>query len=178
MHFCTVCQNMYYLKVNSTTEDGSGEEHQLYYYCRNCGHEEAHLSPENVCVLNTQITRSEQQFNHLVNQFTKYDPTLPRSHHLKCPNDACITNGSSESLAKNGSSDNVAHGESVAKGGSSDSIAHGGNSDSVAHGGSKATEPDVMSEVVYVRYDEINLKYIYICTRCDSMWKNDLTLPV
>jgi len=141
---------MYYLKVNST-DDGSGgkEEHELYYYCRNCGHEEAHLSAENVCVLNTQITRSEQQFHHLVNQFTKYDPTLPRSHHLKCPNEACSTNGS-------------LGGEGVT-----------GNSSSQIKG-----YADVMSEVVYVRYDEVNLKYIYICTRCDSMWKNDLALPV
>lgn len=145
---------MYYLKVNSTDDDGSAQEHELYYYCRNCGHEEAHLSAENVCVLNTQITRSEQKFNHLVNQFTKYDPTLPRSHHLKCPNDACITNGSSHVLAS--------------------ASASAEKDDEMKDG----LGPDVMSEVVYVRYDEVNLKYIYICTRCDFMWKNDLALPV
>ena len=29
------------------------------------------------------------------------------------------------------------------------------------------------SEVIYMRYDDTNLKYIYICTTCDTVWKTD-----
>ena len=33
--------------------------------------------------------------------------------------------------------------------------------------------PIVNPEVVYIRYDDANLKYLYICTTCDSTWKTD-----
>ena len=28
-------------------------------------------------------------------------------------------------------------------------------------------------EVIYIRYDDINMKYIYVCAHCDTMWKTD-----
>ena len=28
-------------------------------------------------------------------------------------------------------------------------------------------------EVIYVRYDNANMKYVYICTHCDSIWKTN-----
>ena len=33
MHFCTVCGNMYYIRLIGENED------TLVYYCRKCGHE-------------------------------------------------------------------------------------------------------------------------------------------
>jgi DNA-directed RNA polymerase subunit M/transcription elongation factor TFIIS len=29
-------------------------------------------------------------------------------------------------------------------------------------------------EIVYVRYDNIHLKYIYICPKCDTIWESGL----
>ena len=29
------------------------------------------------------------------------------------------------------------------------------------------------NEVVYMRYDDAQMKYLYICTKCDTMWKAD-----
>ena len=26
-------------------------------------------------------------------------------------------------------------------------------------------------EVIYLRYDDTNMKYIYLCTHCDQVWK-------
>lgn len=26
------------------------------------------------------------------------------------------------------------------------------------------------NDVIYIRYDDINLKYIYLCTKCDNIW--------
>ena len=28
-------------------------------------------------------------------------------------------------------------------------------------------------EVIYLRYDDINMKYIYVCALCDTVWKID-----
>ena len=44
MHFCSNCQNMYYIKIN--TEDSN----KLTYYCRNCGHEDTLFTNENICI--------------------------------------------------------------------------------------------------------------------------------
>ena len=37
MHFCTVCQNMYYIRLTGENKD------QLIYYCRKCGNEDNEL---------------------------------------------------------------------------------------------------------------------------------------
>jgi aspartate carbamoyltransferase regulatory subunit len=29
------------------------------------------------------------------------------------------------------------------------------------------------AEVIYMRYDDENMKYLYICTTCDTTWKTD-----
>ena len=121
MHFCSKCQNMYYLKIN--TEINANE---LLYYCRNCGHEDETLSSENICVSRTDITSSKKTYEHIVNEYTKLDPTLPRTNTIKCPNQDCLLN------TEKGS-----------------------------------------SEVIYLRYDDINMKYIYLCSHCDTLWKTD-----
>ena len=28
-------------------------------------------------------------------------------------------------------------------------------------------------EVIYIRYDDINMKYIYMCAKCNTIWKTD-----
>jgi len=76
--------------------------------------------------METQFKKSEQKFNHIVNQYTKLDPTLPRMYNMKCPNANCNTN-----LVDSG-------------------------------------KP---AEVIYMRYDDANLKYLYICVECDTIWK-------
>ena len=82
---------MYYLKIRDS-EEGSNS---LIYYCRNCGNEDTTLTSENICVSETQLRRSEQKFTHMVNEYTKFDPTLPRINTIKCPNQECISNGGS-----------------------------------------------------------------------------------
>ena len=120
MHFCSECHNMYYLKLQSEDAD------KLIYYCRNCGHEDETLTSENICVSSSQIKRTEQNYTHIINEYTKYDYTLPRINTIKCPNSTCLSN----------------------------------------------TEAD-KREVIYIRYDDVNMKYIYLCTQCDKMWKTN-----
>ena len=125
MHFCNECDNMYYIRVSA--DDGK----KLIYYCRNCGHEDELVSSENICVSKTTFKRSEQKYNHLINEYTKLDPTLPRINTIKCPNGDCISNHSS----KDGESDD--------------------------------------REVIFIRYDDTNMLYLYLCAKCDTVWKTD-----
>lgn len=124
MRFCSECQNMYYLKI-------SGEEDtRLIYYCRHCGNEEVMTSNEDNCISKIHVKRNEQKYTHVINEYTKLDPTLPRTTSIKCPNDECLSNTSESS-------------ESVER------------------------------EIIYMRYDDVNVKYIYICAHCDFTWKID-----
>ena len=146
MKFCSECQNMYYIKING--EDAN----TLVYYCRFCGHEDNEPTDDGVVVLRTEYKKTEQQFSHMINRYIKHDPTLPRITNVKCPNEGCKSNGSTDK--SNGSTDK-----------SNSSSASGGHDSPVA---SKDA-----SSVIYLRYDDANMKYLYICEHCDTTWKTD-----
>lgn len=134
MKFCSQCDNMYYIGISID------DSNKLNYYCRNCKHTDETIAEEGVCVLNTQLRMGEQKFNHIINQYTKLDPTLPRIYNIKCPNMECRTN-------------------------------HSGRVDK-----DDTRSPDPSSspnEVIYIRYDDANLKYLYICVECDTTWKTN-----
>jgi DNA-directed RNA polymerase subunit M/transcription elongation factor TFIIS len=109
---------MYYIRINADNTN------KLVYYCRKCGNEDSLLASENVCVSKTLIKKSEQSFNHIINKYTKYDPTLPRINNIKCPNPDCVTNKENKER-----------------------------------------------EIIYIRYDDINMKYVYLCSDCEILWK-------
>jgi DNA-directed RNA polymerase subunit M/transcription elongation factor TFIIS len=121
IQFCKRCDNKYYHKINNNS---------LVYYCRVCGYEDTDsISNEAMCVLNTQFQKgANQDFDHVVNRYTKYDPTLPKIM-IKCPNDDCKTN--------------------------------------------ESKKEDATTEAIYLRYDNVNLKYLYICTVCETKWTNN-----
>ncbi len=122
MHFCNVCDNMYYIRV----DEDSGSK--LIYYCRKCGNEDSLISDKNACVLKTNVNTVETSIDYVVNEYTKYDPTLPRFNSILCPNADCQTN-----------------------------------------------TKDAPREIIYIRYDEVELKYIYLCSTCDTSWKTTQT---
>lgn len=126
MHFCNECNNMYYIRVSG--DDGK----KLIYYCRNCGHEDDLVSSENICVSKTNFKRSEQKYNHLINEYTKLDPTLPRINTIKCPNGDCTSNHTKE-----------------------------------------VEDIENKREVIFLRYDDTNMLYVYLCAKCDTVWKTD-----
>jgi len=125
MKFCKSCDNMLYLRL--LKEDSN----KLIYYCRNCGNTYDEINQDNICVLTTNITTKEKAYLQDINEFTKLDPTLPRTQNIKCPNRSCPSNHKSES------------GE------------------------------ESKNEVIYLRYDDVNLNYVYICTQCDTVWKTN-----
>jgi DNA-directed RNA polymerase subunit M/transcription elongation factor TFIIS len=111
---------MYYIRINPE------DPNKLVYYCRNCGNEDKLLTIDNVCVSKTHIKKSEQSFNHIINKYTKLDPTLPRINKVLCPNAGCKTNSDNEER-----------------------------------------------EIIYIRYDDTNMKYVYLCSTCDTIWKTN-----
>jgi len=38
---------------------------------------------------------------------------------------------------------------------------------------SKESKESTESEIIYLRYDDENMKYIYLCTACNNSWKNN-----
>jgi hypothetical protein len=32
------------------------------------------------------------------------------------------------------------------------------------------SKQQVMREIIYIRYDEVNMKYVYLCAVCDTLW--------
>ena len=121
MRFCANCNNKLYTSVTSENSD------KLVYYCRNCKYVDEDIGEEGVIVLNSQLKKGEQRFNHIINRYTKLDPTLPRIYNMKCPNLECSTNKT----------------------------------------------PEDKCEIIYMRYDDENMKYLYLCVTCDSIWKTD-----
>jgi hypothetical protein len=128
---------MYYISVTP--------ENELQYYCRNCGNIDNTVASENICVskVNVKHSTTPQSFSQVVNKYTKLDPTLPRIHTMRCPNDECPSN----------------------EGG-------GGSGGARAEGGAGAHNKP-KSEIIYVRYDDINLKYVYLCAKCDKVWNTE-----
>jgi DNA-directed RNA polymerase subunit M/transcription elongation factor TFIIS len=120
-------------------------ENELQYYCRNCGHVDDTIASENICVskLNVKHTTTPQTFSQVVNKYTKLDPTLPRINTIRCPNDECPSNRKSSSSASGGG------------------------------GGGSADKKEKKSEVIYLRYDDTNLKYVYLCAKCDKVWNTE-----
>jgi DNA-directed RNA polymerase subunit M/transcription elongation factor TFIIS len=121
MKFCIHCSNMLYIKIDSS------DSNNIAHYCRNCGHVDNTIAEEGVCVLRTQLRKGGQKFNHIINRYTKLDPTLPRIYSIRCPNSNCSTN----------------------------------------------VERVENPEIIYIRYDDENMKYLYLCVTCDTTWKTD-----
>lgn len=122
MEFCSVCDNMYYIKTDKENKSN------LVYYCKNCNNEEKKDLKGNNCVYTSSYTANKYfDIKDHVNKYTHLDPTLPRVDNIPCPNAGCITNKGK------------------------------GN-----------------KEVIYIKYDSENMKYLYLCVECNTCWSNGL----
>jgi DNA-directed RNA polymerase subunit M/transcription elongation factor TFIIS len=163
MHFCTKCGNMYYLQimpptVESTDRQGgpnvdlpdSDVSDRLVYFCKNCGFTDS-LSDDNLCVLYTQVSHTDPKYAHVINEYTKYDPTLPRITTMKCPNEdnhrlpLAMQVDSAVATARGGA-------ESAARMQMQEST--------------RVQESGY--DVIYFRYDDLNMRFVYVCTVCDT----------
>ena len=220
MQFCSQCHNMYYLKISD--EDGNIGD-TLIYYCRNCGHEDTTLSTTNICVSDMQLLTSEKKYTHIVNEYTKFDPTLPRINTIKCPNQECSSNGFTGGVGKTASKA-VSAAKAEEKASKAAEKAASKAEEKAMKAASKAEEKATKAalkaasktnkktglekvleeqeeieeaqieqaqtlveeaqtlveasgennrEVIYIRYDDTNMKYVYLCVHCDTTWRTD-----
>ena len=219
---------MYYLKIQD--ENGTVSD-TLIYYCRNCGHEDTTLSTTNICVSDIQLRTSEKKYTHIVNEYTKYDPTLPRINTIKCPNQDCASNhygggagkktakaegteaakaegteaaetanktaeaaktarkrATIKKTAKNDLAELAQAAEQQAKAQLDKQIeeeeaqaeqAQAEQAQAQQAQAEQQTQPGDVStaennrEVIYIRYDDTNMKYVYLCVHCDTTWRTD-----
>jgi len=116
--FCKVCR--YYLYLEEFSDEK--EEVKLRRVCRNCGYQD--LMNGGLILEIDLKEKTSEGYKILMNEFTKEDPTLPHVNTIRCPNDACESNGDKE------------------------------------------------KDVIYLKYDAVNMKYLYICNVCDTKWRS------
>lgn len=80
MKFCSICNNMLYIKV---------EDDKLKYYCKNCEFSTADESASSVCIMENVLDENVSNFKQFSTPYIKYDPSLPRVNNIKCPNNHC-----------------------------------------------------------------------------------------
>ena len=152
MHFCTDCGNMYYIRLTDTNG--------IVYYCRNCGHEDDTITIDNVVVSQTSLKSERKKYEHIVNKYTKLDPTLPRISTILCPNTECPCNRNHNPTQ---------YADRAAIVGVEEEAISGAAGAATGVGADDA----VPREVIYLRYDDINMKYIYLCAVCNTIWNTE-----
>lgn len=115
MEFCKKCDNMYYMQKNS--------HGKLIHYCKNCCYEDDVILKTNNLKVYTHLIDNDDS-NIRINEYTRYDPTLPHLSTIKCPKVDCVSN-----------------------------------------------KGIVESDVIYIRVDDKNMKYSYLCYHCNFNWK-------
>ena len=157
MHFCVTCDNMYYIRLSEE------DPNSIVYYCRNCGHENKNISLNSVTISKTSFKNKRQKYNSILNKYTKLDPTLPRINTIKCPNQSCKSNHGG---GEEGAAEGAVSAESKKK---------------EASGAAALEAPVVVAsenkrEIIYLRYDDINMNFVYLCATCDTVWNTEQSL--
>lgn len=164
MHFCTGCGNMYYIRLTETNA--------IVYYCRNCGNEDDTITIDNLVVSQTCLRQTGVKQTNGVNKYTKLDPTLPRISTIQCPNSECPCNRNhnptqyADRATITGTTEEAS--EAIEASEANEAIE--------ANEASEAKQVDadaVPREVIYLRYDDIRLKYIYLCAVCNTIWNTE-----
>ena len=161
---------MYYIRLSEE------DPNSIVYYCRNCGHENKNITLDSVTISRTNFKSSKQKYNSIINKYTKMDPTLPRINTIKCPNQACKSNQEHEHAPRSrsreeGSKSKASIGAAAA--GVLPSVASVDVPDEEQEGGVGAgasVGDHTDREIIYLRYDDVNMNFVYLCPVCDSVW--------
>lgn len=77
--FCKKCNNfLYHIEER---------DHKAYLKCRSCPYEDEITK----AVVYEHDLHQDRSIQYSINQFTKYEPTLPRFTNMVCPNKVCPT---------------------------------------------------------------------------------------
>ena len=83
MEFCSVCNNMLYVKTD--------ENKHLVKYCKHCDFSKVEDSLGCIKISETMYTEDDLLYSQNINKYLRYDPTLRRINdsQIKCPNGEC-----------------------------------------------------------------------------------------
>lgn len=118
-------------------------ENELQYYCRNCGHIDDTIASENICVSKVNVKHTTTP-QTFSQVVNKYTKLDPTLPRI---NTIRCPNDECPSNRKS-------------------SGAGGGGADA-------GDKKEKKSEVIYLRYDDTNLKYVYLCAKCDKVWNTE-----
>lgn len=160
---------MYYIRLSEE------DPNSIVYYCRNCGHENKNITLDSVTISRTNFKSSKQKYNSIINKYTKMDPTLPRINTIKCPNQACKSNEEHEHEHEHEetprSRPRAEGGKSKASiGAAAAEILPEVGADVEEQGGGAGAGAATDREIIYLRYDDVNMNFVYLCPVCDSVW--------
>lgn len=157
--FCKICRYYLYLEEVSVVDDEKGDQEskkkELRRVCRNCGYQE---QMKGGLILEIDLKeKTSEGYKILMNEFTKDDPTLPHVHNLRCPSRACPSNKGRVYPIDNPAADAAQAAAAAPQAPQAAAIEDKG---------------EVESDVIYLKYDAINMKYLYICNMCDTKWRS------
>lgn len=194
MQFCPTCKFLLYTKLDNETNN-------LINYCKNCSWNGS-LDTTSNCIYKRNYQEDYIVDRVISNKYTIFDNTLPRVA-FNCPNENCATNISNinidnsfiingipidisdndlEFIYKN-ELDNI---KTVVRMKLSSLLIEANDveqrdklisqfRDMVLEGNklsiSEYSKPK--KEVLYIKYDNINMKYLYICAVCGTSWKKN-----
>ena len=181
------------------------DENILENYCKNCGwvsdeyFKQKLASNKSICVYEKSYSDDYAAMKAVKNQYTVFDPTLPRLSNIECINRRCATN---IPLDKRGTAV-IVHNVQFLQGDlqplqeyfeklDPDSTVDPQTENSVLvqmstpehvqklpstivlHGCTVALQPvtEVEREIIFIKYDHVNLKYLYMCSTCSTSWKS------
>lgn len=136
MHFCPKCDNMMHVRISvgeaeEADESASGDpQGAMAYVCPHCGETKEHgdgsehqslVYSKNYDIASTFIDAE------IINEYTKYDPTLPTIDIIPCANERCLSNEDPDNNPR---------------------------------------------DIIYIRYNMSELKYVYMCRKCNTTWKS------
>lgn len=192
MNFCPVCKFMVYTKLS---EDVA----KLSKYCKNCGWS-GDIDNLDKCVYSRNYSEDFIAQRLITNKYTLYDPTLPRVSSIKCINDNCLTNRTNFDLVvKIVVPETVETSEITSEierlgikteevfriNNKSVGIVFS-NKEEMEDGKGKlgTMELDGMEvkvgelkkvdrEIIFMKFDNSNMKYLYMCSTCGTSWKTN-----
>jgi DNA-directed RNA polymerase subunit M/transcription elongation factor TFIIS len=119
-------------------------ENELQYYCRNCGNVDDTIAADNICVSKINVKHTTTP-QTFSQVVNKYTKLDPTLPRI---NTVRCPNDECPSNRPSTSSS-------------------GGG------GGGGGVGSEKKSEVIYIRYDDTNLKYVYLCAKCDKVWNTE-----
>lgn len=172
LRFCGKCDNMVCLK--------STDENKLNSECTQCGYTVGvNRSNERMPIYTKTYTKTKIDPSLLINKYTHLDPTLPRLRNKTCINDECpslhnnllkVIGKTVEEWVDTNNIDKKTFNE-VQKWDNKEWVISANEINS-----QKWLELGIVnkfdSEVVFIKYDDANMKYLYVCTTCLTAWKN------